>query len=253
MRQIARLSSPSVISVLLVLLACGTSNNNVGMVLHDGGGDGTNGIVAVCHPTSIDASVDSSGDTNAPVSHRATSACCSAERGPGPSGQPYLYCEATATVCPSPSATTCASDSECTSGVNGRCFPFEGQVGPGGCSYDECFTDSGCGARIPCICRGSSTDNNANVCDVGGNCAVDSDCGQDGYCSPSVQVVPNQMPNVCWGSAPYYCHTAADLCINDSDCPASDAGAPPFPPTYTCAYSPQDSRWECMQAVCAYP
>ena len=134
------------------------------------------------------------GSGKVPLQHRSTSASCPSQRGPRPS--------CVTTSC----ASTCSSDSQCIDGVNGRCFPWEGLVGPGGCSYDECFSDSNCGARTPCLCRSSSTDNSANMCDVGGNCAVDSDCGPGGYCSPSVQIVPNQPPNVCWGSAPYYCH-----------------------------------------------
>jgi len=120
--------------------------------------------------------------------------------------------------------------------MNGRCFPWEGLVSEGGCSYDECFADSGCGAGTPCICRSSATDNSANVCDVGGNCAVDSDCGKGGYCSPSV--------------GGYFCHTVADLCVNDSDCPSPDAGTDTTSTctSYTaCAYSSQSIRWECTQ------
>jgi hypothetical protein len=208
-----------------------------------------------CDPGFVEAGAASMSDAEAPLKHRPTAACCPAQRGPGPSGQPYPTCStAVGSVCPSNHATTCSSDSECTAGVNGRCFPFEGLVGPGGCSYDECFTDGNCGSKTPCLCRSSSTDNSENVCDVAGNCAVDSDCGPGGYCSPSVQIGPNQAPNVCWGSTPYYCHTASDLCINDSDCAPSDAGSPtPGIPTYACAYSPQDNRWECTKAVCALP
>jgi hypothetical protein len=57
------------------------------------------------------------------------------------------------------------------------------------------------------------------------------------------------------GPNPYYCHTASDLCINDSDCASLDAGtATAFPPIYNlCAYSAQDSRWECTQLVCGLP
>ena len=44
MRQIAKLSSLSVISVLLILVACGTSNNNVGTVPDDGGSGGISAL-----------------------------------------------------------------------------------------------------------------------------------------------------------------------------------------------------------------
>jgi hypothetical protein len=207
-----------------------------------------------CDPGLVDAGAVSTGDAEVPLNHRPTAACCPAQRGPGPSGQPYPTCTYEAgSVCPADHATTCSSDSECTAGVNGRCFPFEGLVGPGGCSYDECFTDSNCGPKTPCSCRSSSTDNSANVCDVGGNCAVDSDCGPGGYCSFSDPILNNGAANVCYGPYLYYCHTASDTCINDSDCGPLDSGTPPESPANVCAYNTQDNRWECTKTGCAAP
>jgi hypothetical protein len=241
--------------VLVAVLGCGGSSNE----RREGGSADAGAIAPVaCNPGSLDAGAGSMSDAEVPLQHRPTAGCCAAQRGPGPScatticaGQPYPPGVASYLAV---DAGGCTSDSQCTAGVNGRCFPFEGLVGPGGCSYDECFTDSNCGSKTPCLCRTSSTDNSANVCNVAGNCAVDSDCGPAGYCSPSAQIVPNQPPNVCFGSTPYYCHTAADLCINSSDCAPSDGGPPtPGIPTYTCAYSPQDDRWECTNAVCGLP
>jgi hypothetical protein len=54
-----------------------------------------------------------------------------------------------------------------------------------------------------------------------------------GYCSPSVG--PNNL-----GIVGYYCHTAHDACIDDSDCTA--------PAAYRgfCAYSSADGRWGCV-------
>jgi hypothetical protein len=44
----------------------------------------------------------------------------------------------------------------------------------------------------------------------------------------------------------YYCHTAQDECVNDSDCNGQSA-------FNVCAWSATSSRWECqMQAVCAF-
>jgi len=238
---------------LVAVLGCGGRSKETG-----NGPSSSDTIAPVpCDlPGLVEAGAASVNDAGVPQNHRSMPACCPAERGPGPSGQPYPTCSGVVgTLCPANHATTCASDSECTAGVNGRCFPWEGLVGPGGCSYDECFTDSHCGSKTPCLCRSSSTDSNANVCDVGGNCAVDSDCGSGGYCSPSVQVVPNQTPNACWGSNPYFCHTESDLCVNDSDCSPLNAGSSTTPsiPTYACAYNPQNTRWECTQVVCALP
>ena len=176
-------------------------------------------------------------DAGVPLNHRATAAACPTDRGPGPPTQPY----------PQGQTSGCASDSDCTAGQNGRCFPFEGLVGPGGCSYDQCFEDSACGAKTPCICRASATDNAANVCDPGGNCAVDSDCGPGGYCSPSVSACLWNSP------APYFCHTPADGCINDSDCPSVDAGTGSCSTFSTCAYDPQAGYWGCTQLTCCLP
>ena len=181
------------------------------------------------------AKVDAKGDASSvrvPVHHRATASNCPTDRGPGPPTQPY----------PQNESNGCTSDSDCTAGVNGRCFPKEGLVGPGGCSYDACSNDSMCGAMTPCACRASATDDTANVCDTGGNCAIDSDCGLGGYCSPSATSC---------GLAPYFCHTQADECIDDTDCPSPN---PASCASYsTCAYDPQVQHWACTQFVCCPP
>jgi hypothetical protein len=180
------------------------------------------------------AKTDSSkpdASTRVPLDHRATAVACPSARGSGPPTQPY----------PQKQSNGCSSDSDCTAGKNGRCFPSEPLVSGGGCSYDECFVDSDCATKTPCACRASSTDNAANVCDPGGNCAVDSDCGPNGYCSPSV--------SACGGPAPYFCHTPADECIDDSDCPpATSTGCET---TAFCAFDTQ--RWSCTQLTCCPP
>ena len=229
-----------------------TSQSGTGGVISSGGTSGSSGFGG---STSYGGVSGRSGGV--PLQHRSSSASCPAQRGPAPQlcaggtcySQPYPY--------PAGIPTTCSSDSQCTAGVNGRCFPLEGNITAGGCSYDECFTDSNCGARTPCICRSSSTDNYANVCFVGGNCAVDSDCGPGGYCSPSMETCYSTNPNVeaegLAGPNPYFCHTTSDLCINDSDCPPLDAGTASYFGTSLCAYNTQDNRWECTQFVCLPP
>lgn len=189
-----------------------------------------------CVPMVVDAGTASAGDARVPLHHRPTPACCPSQRGPGPAGQPY----------PSGVASTCMSDSECSAGKNGRCFPFEGLVGPGGCSYDECLTDSDCGSGATCFCRGSSTDNSANVCVRGGNCVLDSDCGPGGYCSPSFE-------QSCLFPTPYFCHTAIDTCTDDTDCPSVDAGPLSCQVLAPCAYDPGGQRWACTQLTCCPP
>ena len=191
------------------------------------------------------------GDPSVPLQHRSTSLPCPSQRGPAPQ-------DCTAGACtgqPYPGgivSLNCSSDSECAAGVNGRCFPPKVPGWAGGCSYDECFNDSSCGLRTPCVCRTSSTDNSANICDVGGNCAVDADCGPGGYCSPSMESCtstnPDITPEASNGPNPYYCHTASDICINDSDCSPPDTTIPPA--ITVCAYSAQNARWECTNINC---
>jgi hypothetical protein len=170
-------------------------------------------------------------DGEVPSSHRPEPVSCPSQRGPGPSGQPYSH-------------NSCASDSDCTAGTNGRCFPGAGLAGAGGCSYDQCDVDSDCGTKTPCDCRSSPSDNAANVCAQGSNCAVDSDCGPGGYCSaaPGCGGAPTQ----------YFCHTASDTCVNDSDCPPVSAGAGCATST-VCGYDGQAQRWACSQLTCCPP
>jgi hypothetical protein len=56
------------------------------------------------------------------------------------------------------------------------------------------------------------------------------------------------------GPNPYYCHTASDLCTNDSDCTLLDAGtATTFPLTYTpCAYNVQTNAGSALSSFAAF-
>src|ERR1017187_8175888 len=112
-----------IVAVLAVLaLACGglaSSGNGTGGAGGAGGGGtkggggrgGSDGGGMSCEPAFVEAGTGLAGDAEVPVYHRATSACCPSERGPAPAGQPY-----------GPGvAATCFSDSECTSGADGRC------------------------------------------------------------------------------------------------------------------------------------
>jgi hypothetical protein len=113
------------------------------------------------------------GAPRVPTNHRASAVACPMQRGPGSTGGlPPGDCDA---------------DTDCTAGANGRCLPSCGPPGcfASDCSYDGCFNDSECGGTIPCSCRPSVTSSAANTCLTGSTCAVDSDCGHGGYCSPS--------------------------------------------------------------------
>jgi hypothetical protein len=201
---------------------------------HDAGSDGP-----PCAPAFIEAGTGWEGDAEIPMYHRAAPSCCPTERGPAPGTQPY-----------GPNmANGCTTDSQCTQGLDGRCFPFGGLVWTGGCSYDECLTDSDCPSGAPCICRTSASDVSPNICAAGSNCVLDSDCGPGGFCSPSV-FCDARLPG--WPAYGYYCHTAADTCINDMDCPPIDSGGGCSIPS-ACLYDTQAKHWACNDQPCCPP
>jgi hypothetical protein len=133
-------------------------------------------------------------------------------------------------------AGMCASDAQCTAGVNGRCVESNGGAIFCNCSYDTCTGDSACPTGQLCACHGSPYTNGGNSC-VSGNCRVDSDCGVGGYCSPSAQSMG------CGGLGGYYCHTTRDQCTDDSDCNSSMNGP------QECEWSAVNDRWQCAQEL----
>jgi hypothetical protein len=149
--------------------------------------------------------------------HRSTGTMCPSERGPG-NGLGALVDE-------------CTQDSDCTAGTNGRCLNYHRTV----CSYDDCFSDSDCRGVEPCQCRPSATSMFPNYCVIGSNCRLDSDCGPNGFCSPSM--------SDCMGTpSGYFCHTPQDTCVNDSDCSNPQ----------TCEYDKQSYHWSCVEVSKCY-
>ncbi|HEX4462150.1 MAG TPA: hypothetical protein VIA18_29440 [Polyangia bacterium] len=181
---------------------------------------------------SADASVDSGlasgldlGLTSTPSwpvqEHRPVATACPALVGNG---------------CPPGSSTMqCVTDADCTSGTAGRCNNCI-------CDYSTCQSDSDCSGGEACICYADTNTNfyGGNTCSKVGNCRVDSDCGPNGACSPVFENCIGQ-PHAVEG---YYCHTAADLCNNDSDC--TKIGANSY-----CDYAPEVGHWACAQIDCA--
>jgi hypothetical protein len=111
--------------------------------------------------------------------------------------------------------------------VNGRCVVIGHNIN---CTYDDCEHDCDCAAGSTCACHDTAYMGPfGNTC-VPGNCRVDADCGPGGYCSPATY-------GGCSLSG-YYCHTASDQCIDDSDCLTSTAGS-------VCSYLAANQRWEC--------
>lgn len=170
--------------------------------------------------------------TRVPLQHRATANVC-------PSDRPASQCDLGVGVgVPS----MCRADSECTMGVNGRCVgnPHDGCR----CNYDTCTRDSDCTTGGPCACRLATRGaSGANVC-LAGNCRTDGDCGAGGYCSPSFGTCGDYG-----GVVGYYCHTASDECVDDSDCGRLDAGFLGQRPY--CMYAPETGRWVCGNSACA--
>jgi hypothetical protein len=179
-----------------------------------------------------------SWDGRAPQTHVASGSACPQQRGPGLDG-----CNPDGGLA-SPTAVACLRDSDCTAGESGRCnfwpvsSPPPSEAGSqlvlplcgSTCSYDTCFSDSDCPPRVPCGCRSSPSAGAANVCLTGSNCAVDSDCGPGGFCSPD----SSQQTQ---GLLLYFCHTANDACLDNSDCPNGG-----------CQHDSTSARWICVTA-----
>jgi hypothetical protein len=132
-----------------------------------------------------------------------------------------------------PGATfDCKSHADCTAGKNGRCIVVDTspptERGGTRCVYSTCNVDVDC-TGVVCQC-GSI----ANTC-IPGNCRVDADCAS-GYCSPSYDMCGG-------GITGYWCHTAADECIDDGDCDATHFKT-------HCEIDPTSARWVCPAAMC---
>jgi len=200
-------------------------------------------------------------ESRVPANHRLTGSACVHDRGAGISDA--SFCSANA-----PLPIACTGDGTCTAGTNGRCLQSIGPACNLHCSYDECYGDSDCPGNAPCACRSSATDSAANACATASNCRVDTDCGPDGFCSPSLVgstcaclsetfckpgeascsvTGPNgvtvQVPCMCSGNCGkgYFCHSAKDSCINDSDCPDGR----------TCNFDLTSQSWVCT--ACIHP
>lgn len=135
-------------------------------------------------------------------------------------------------VPPNPEYQGCKSDKECAKGA--RCTvahregnaPFRNE-----CATDACKSDADCGKGPGGVC---SCESYGNFC-IQGNCRTDADCGAGGACSPSYG---------CRGfTAGYFCHAAADECVNDQDCKRGDSWIP-------CRFSDQLGHWACTQMMC---
>lgn len=197
--------------------------------------------------------------TRVPEQHRASGATCDHERSTG-NARPYnelSACPQDGGSCEPPDdcpgcradcveygdglgprcvwgSGECLSDADCTAGDNGRCWDNRGLWF---CTYDTCYSDATCTSGGPCACEGESG-SAGNTC-LPGNCQTDRDCAGNGFCSPTFGGCGNYS-----GVIAYYCHTAADTCLDDADCVSPTQG-----PGY-CMYAPEVGHWSCGYGQC---
>jgi hypothetical protein len=208
----------------LTFVACG----GIATSAPDGSDGGTNQADGGAKSKGSDAG--SSTNIRIPLNHRASGEACPSARGAGS----IMACDYDSGPPP-----TCLHDSDCTAGINGRCetpefIPLACQTA---CSYDACASDSDCPAQVPCDCRTSASDNSANVCVTGSACRIDSDCGSGGYCSPSAGYGSFHCETA------YFCHTAKDTCVDDTDCGSSQK----------CEFDTTAGIWACGGPTCEPP
>jgi hypothetical protein len=213
------------LALAAMLSACGNT-----VTPGDGGEAGVSDVAQFTDQSTV---VDN-GPPRVPMQHRPTAMMC-------PTDRPAGSCPFTSDA---GSAGTCVSDSQCSMGTNGRCVQ-EVRLASCSCSYDQCNNDSECSMGGPCACRQTTRSaRGGNVCLLG-NCRTDADCGAGGYCSPSLDFGCGSFVGV----TGFYCHTAADACVDDADCEGRDGGGlggPPF-----CGYSPAVGHWACASTQCA--
>jgi hypothetical protein len=203
----------------------------------DDSSSGTGDGGSYVDPLVFDAAV-TSWDGRAPLTHRDAGTDCPRDRAEDAGSPPF-------SSLPFP-GNTCAHNADCTAGQNGRCLsepnygapdPVTGQeiaYNETYCSYDDCFVDSDCGLRVPCDCRIQNIYGAPNVCLLGSNCALDSDCQPPGFCSRSYGL-PKEPD---YG---FFCHTTNDTCIDDVDCPPRVGDT-----EYTCRFDSTLARWRCF-------
>jgi len=194
-------------------LTSGKLDSSVGLDMRSPADTGVQADSGIC-------SGDPRGGSEVPTTHRPTAIACSAStRSPLP---------------PDGGAAACTTNTDCASDA-GSLFTT---CLHGRCAFDQCLTDSDCGASGVCACASDYYGGNAayhpNVC-VPGNCRVDNDCGVGGYCSAS--------HGYCGSFQGFYCHSKADSCIDETkDCTGCGNA---------CVYNPTVGSFSCASNICA--
>ncbi len=211
--------SAAAVTLAFAAAACGSIETT-------GTTSSTSGAGGSAETTSSTTGTGGATPGKVPMNHRASAAPCDAPRQAFDQGD---------------AAGKCLKDVDCATGLNGRCVAFLGK--PSFCSYDDCAADTGCGSASVCDCR-NGANFSANTC-FHGNCQVDADCGAGGYCSPSAVGIDFFCnTGVQQGSYGYFCHTAADECVDDADCGNTPMGQG------VCLLQPDKARWACQELLC---
>lgn len=202
--------------VLLATARCGTpvvaSSTSA-----EGGGAGVSSSTASMGSSSGGCSVAP------PLQHRAMQTTCAPSV---PDGDPY---------------PPCTKDADCQmpgfmGPLMGKCVTTAtGQS----CDFNQCSTDSSCPDPTDvCVCQGQFsgglTSPIGSIC-VAGNCHTDADCKPGGYCSPSVDFACGLF------NGGLFCHTCADTCVDDADCPPD----PSKGTGHYCAFDRSVGHWAC--------
>ena len=236
----ARLFYSIVSAVSLSLVACGGAESadspdggGSDSGITDSGAKDSEGTDSVFRDVTEDAPpIDAPHDSpvaRTPKNHRPAAVACTPSKSTGSS------------LCDRPDGGggppgACKKDSDCTAGTNGKCDLAAGGIFSCACFYDTCTNDAECTTGGPCACAGSPYQFESNGCAPAGNCKVDADCGASGYCSPSGGAG-------CSGSiAGYYCHVAADECVDDDDCKGTSGPA-------ICTFDNTKKHWACTPVL----
>jgi hypothetical protein len=204
----------ALVALFLGCLADPDDGEGAGGMAAMGGADGMGG----------DPGLGGRSGLREPLEHRAVANECDRVRPPGVTLDGALL--------------PCEQDEDCTDGENGRCVQHRNVE----CTYDACFEDSTCAQgdqRFACECEGGWASDH-NICLHQGNCLVDADCGEGGYCSPSFGDCGTYS-----GTVGYFCHTAEDECVDNTDCGGPMDGSESY-----CKFNPAVGHWTCDNAQC---
>jgi len=129
----------------------------------------------------------------------------------------------------------CAKDDDCLADGGPTLARF---CRGGTCNADQCLADEDCPAGTACGCSSQvvGLGPQGNTC-WPSSCRSDADCAETRLCSPT-------RGGLCESLSGYQCHTSADTCHVDGDCPASSGAIYDF--GSKCDYAPEVGHWECI-------